>query len=148
LVIAAIVSYRVGTDLAGTQVRVDADDVGLPTGEAEQPRSAAADEDPRTGLLRGLRDPFVVLDRVMPPFEGERTVAPRALQDRERLTETLDARAVRVVRETEGFVVGRHPSCSDACFDAAVRQHVDRRELLGHDRRVLVVVPEHEGADA
>ena len=39
--------HRVVGDRAGPQVRVDPDDVGLATGETEQPFAAAADEDRR-----------------------------------------------------------------------------------------------------
>ena len=44
-------------------------------------------------------------------------------------------------------VVGLHPARADAELEPAVAQQVDRRRLLGEDRRVLVVVVEHERAD-
>ena len=50
--------------------------------------------------------------------------------------------------QIERGVVGRHPARADAELEPAVGQHVERRGLLGHDRRVLVVVAQHEHADA
>ena len=56
---------RVEPDLAGAQVRVDADDVGLAGRDRQHALAAAADQDRRTRLLHGLGARRVVGDAVV-----------------------------------------------------------------------------------
>ena len=46
------------------------------------------------------------------------------------------------------LVVGGHPPRADAELEPAVGQQVERRRFVGEHDRVLVVVAEHERADA
>ncbi len=99
-------------------------------------------------LCVGFGDRLVVGHRVVLAREREGSGAEAAPDHRERLLESLDPHSGPVVREAERGVVGLHPSRADAELGAPAREHVDRRDLLGEDRGVLVVVVEHERADA
>ena len=97
--------------------------------------------------LRGLGVRRVVGDPVVLAVVGELLAGEALLDDVQRLFEAVDAHRGRVVLEPERVVVGLHPARADAELEPAVAQQVDRRGLLGEDRRVLVVVVEHERAD-
>ena len=64
------------------------------------------------------------------------------------LDEAVDANLGRVVGDARLLVVADHPAGTEADLDTTVGQHVHRGELLGEHDRVLVVVVEHERADA
>ena len=139
---------RLGADDSGRHLPVDADDVGFPGGDREDPAPTAADEDRRVRPLRRLRLAVVVRDRVVRALERERAVAHRALDDGDGFFQPVDAHARAVVRNARAAVVGLHPAGADADVDPAVAQHVHRRQLLRQDDGVLVVVVEDERADA
>src|SRR5262249_3078897 len=112
--------HRVGTDDALAQVGVDADDVGLSSGEAEQLAPAPTDEERRMRLLhrRGLR--VVARDSVVLALEAEGTVGKAALHDRDRLLEACDSCAGGVVLQSELLVVGELPARAEAELEPAV----------------------------
>ena len=78
----------------------------------------------------------------------ERTRREQSLQDRDRLREPGDAHARTVEGHPGLLVVDRHPARADAELEAAVGEQIERGHLAREHHRVLVVVAEHERADA
>ena len=139
---------RVGRGaVARTQVRVDADDLRLARREREDLRRAAADEE-RHRLLHRLRHAVELGDLVVLAVERERARREQPLHDRDRLREPRDAHARTVERDAGLLVVGGHPARADAELEAAVGEQVERRHLARAHDGMLVVVAEHERADA
>jgi hypothetical protein len=139
---------RALVDHTGGQRRVDPDDVGLPGGDPQHPRSTSADQDRGSGLLDRLGEPVVAGDRVVLAGERERLGSERAADDGEALEEPVDADAGRVVRDARLLVVADLPAGAETDLEPSVGQDVERRQLLGEHDRVLVVVVEHERTDA
>ena len=142
------VEHRVGADRAGTQIRVDADDVGFACGDREHSLAAAPDQHRRPARLHGLGVRRVVGDAVVLAVIRELLAGETLLHDVQRLFEPVDAHRRRVVGQTEHVVVGSHPPGAEAELQATVGKEVDRRRFLGQDRRMLVIVVEHQRADA
>ncbi len=134
--------------VAGTQVGVDAHDLRFLRGEGEDLRTATADDERRVRLLHRLRLPVQLGDRVVLAREAECAVGEQAFEDRDRFGEARDAHARAIELHPGLFVVGRHPSCADAELEPAVRQQIERRGLTREHDGMLVVVAEHERADA
>ena len=151
--------------LSGESARVLARGVGvrsrprrrlglMPTMSASLPGERAARLPPPPtriggrGCCTGFGQRVVGADRVVLADEVE-----RARRSSTRLTTAIASprRSIRVPRrvvgEIERGVVGRHPAGAEAELEATLGQHVERRRFLGDDRRMLVVVAEHEHAD-
>ena len=79
--------------------------------------------------------------------ERERTLAEAALEDRDRLGEPGLADADRVERQADRVVLGLVPAGADRDVEPAVGQDVERRQVLGEDRRVAQVVVVDERRD-
>ena len=121
---------------------------GLARGEREDLRAAAADDERRMRLLHRLRLPVELGHPVVLAVERERAVGEEPLEDRDRLREPRDAHAGAVERHAGLLVVGGHPARADAELEPAVGEQVERAGLACEHDRVLVVVAEHERADA
>ena len=134
-------------DLAGSELRVDADDVRVLCRDLQHLRTARADEDRRVRLLHRLGQTVQAVDRVVLALEAVRAGRPQSLVDVERFDHPSDAHAVAFLRDAGLLVVRVHPSGSDAELDPSSREHVDRRHLLGEHDRMLVVVVEDQRAD-
>ena len=74
--------------------------------------------------------------------------AKQALHDLHGLGEPRDAHARLVERNAGGLVVGGHPTRADPELEPTVGEQVERRHLARAHNRMLVVVAEHERADA
>src|SRR3546814_8821659 len=70
-----------------------------------------------------------------------------ALDDGNALLHAVDTDPRGIHRDARLVVVAAHPAGAEAHLDPAAGEHVDRRQLLGEDDRVLVVVVEDEGPD-
>ena len=130
---------------AVAQVDVDADDVGLAGGEGQHPLAAAADDERGTGPLHGAGREGVAQHLVVLAVEVERPVgAQQSLHDLDRLLEARHADGRVVVGQPGLVVVGAHPAGTEAHFEAAVAEHVERGRLLGQHEGVAVVVAEDQ----
>ena len=103
---------------------------------AEHPRALRSDHQRRSGRSRPARQQLAVAGLVPAPVEVDRPVAQEAADDRERLLEAIDAVVERVA---VGAELGLVPARPEAQHEAAAAQLVDRRGLLGEQRRVVEV---------
>ena len=79
---------------------------------------------------------------------GARAVGEEAAHDVDRFDHPVDPRARAVETDTGRLVVGGGPTGADPELQAALRQQIEGRRLLGQHRRVAVVVAPHEGPEA
>jgi hypothetical protein len=88
----------------------------------------------RVGLLHRARDNVGVLDREEASVVGEALLGPRVHEDVDGLLEALAALLLRdlIATELRGPVAAAHTH-----VQAAARDDVDQRELLGQAQRVM-----------
>ena len=136
---------RVRGEPARPEPRVEADDIGAPTGEIQNLRPTASDEDRWARRLYRSGPGFKLADPVVVTVEGDvRTLEERA-DDLQRLVEPVDAHRGRVVVDAEGSIVLFEPARTEPETDSAAGQRVRRGDRLGQDGRVVQVVHENEG---
>ena len=104
---------------------------------------AAADDERRVRALHRLGQGIDRHQPVVLALEGERAVGPGSAHDGELLLEHVHARPDRREAEAVGLVLALVPAGSEAELDAAIRDVVDRRHVLGEHGRV----PERRGRD-
>src|SRR3989442_1614679 len=132
---------------ARVHLRSERDDVRLPRGDAEHPRTAAADHDRRMRPLHRPRQDGRAAHAVVRAVMVDRSLGPETLRERERLREPVDARLRWVVRDPELRVIARVPPRAEPELEPAIREEIDRRGLLREHHGVAVVVVEDEAAD-
>jgi hypothetical protein len=124
--------------------RLKADDVGLPSGDREHALARGPDVNRRMRALHRLRKAVEVGHREVLAGEGERPGAQEALENLDRLLETVDPDAWRV-EPYPGFVIlGLGKAGTEPQLRAAVRQHVEGGNLLRQDHRMPIVVQKDE----
>ena len=125
----------------------EADDVGFPRGQGQQPTAVAADRDRRMGPLEREREDRVAADAIMPAGEGHRFTAQQTLDDRRppppagRPWRRPYRRPTRLARIR--IACARRPGRAKP----TVRQQIDGRRLARHQHRMAKVVVEHVGAE-
>src|SRR5271166_7120626 len=85
---------------------------------------AAAQENRRVRALRRLGRPVMAGDDVVLAREGERPFGEAALEDRDRLGQTLDPDASRLEGNADGVVLGLVPPGAQTDLQTAAGQHV------------------------
>ena len=122
-------------------------DVRLSRGDAEQARSAAADQDGNPGLDRSRSKPRT-LEVVLAAGVGHAFASEEPADDDQSLLHAVDPQSGPLVPHPELAVIRRVPASPDAELDSAFRYAVERGGLAGKEQRMTVVVREDQGADA
>jgi hypothetical protein len=135
---------HLGPDVAGSQARIDPDDVGLAGGDAQHPLAAPADDDGRMRALDRRGRPERGGHLVVLTLVGGLAGGPQGLQDGQALGHAGDPHTCRVGGDAGLLVVGGHPPGSQAELDPALGDQVEGGHLLGQHHRVPVVVAEHQ----
>ena len=122
-----------------------------PTMSASRPASVSSRLPPppmNSGGLRPLdrlRQPVVVRDRVDARPAKQNGPSPKQpFSTATASVEPADARADRVERDPQRLVLRHVPARADRDLDPAAADHVERRQVLGEQRRVAQVVVDHE----
>ena len=99
-----------------------------------------------------------LLHRPRPPGEAghvhvraldiERLSAPVRLEHLDDLGQPFNPHARAIHRDAEPLVLGGHPPGAEPHLEAAIRHHVEGRELFGQHDRVVIVDAEHTTAHA
>src|SRR6266480_7183350 len=118
-----------------------ADDVGFPRGEDEEPSRVATDQDRRAGSLDRKRVDRMAGHTIVPTGEGDLLALEQSLDDGDCLRQPLDPGGARVEREPRLVVLGLRPPSAEAELEPAIGQEVHRRGLArDHDGMPEVVV--------
>ena len=80
--------------------------------------------------------------------EGERLGGEQPSEDDCRLLQALDPNRSRIELHARVLVLLAEPTGTEAHLQPALRQHVERRELLGQHRRLPEVLGQHGLGDA
>ena len=132
-------------ELAGAEAGVDADDVGLATGQPQHAGAASTDEDRRVRLLHWFGQPVEGVHLVVLTAEVERPGAEQSLHHRDRFREPAHAHSGRVERDARRLVVGGHPPGSEPQHHAPVGDDVQQGGHAVDEDGMAVVVAEHAG---